>query len=56
MALKFNVKKKELGWVPFLFFKRNKMGNTHAIAPKESIYEKGCDEYEQIQFIRYSLN
>ena len=27
--------------VPFLFFKRNKMGSTRAIAPKESIYEKG---------------
>lgn len=42
----------------FLFcFIRNKTGNTCAIAPKESIYEKGWDEgYEQIQFIGYSLN
>ena len=25
--------KKELGWVPFLFFKRNKAGNARTIAP-----------------------
>ena len=30
--------------VPFLFFRRNKAGNTRAIAPNESIYEKGWDE------------
>ena len=40
----------------FLFFRRNKAGNTRAIAPKESIYEKGCDEYERIQIIRCTLN
>ena len=29
----------------FLFcYTCNKVGNTRAIAPKESIYEKGCDE------------
>ena len=41
--------------VPFCFT-RNKAGNTRTIAPKESIYEKGCDEYERIQFIRCTLN
>lgn len=46
----------ETKWFPFLFFRRNKTGNTRAIAPKESIYEKGWDEYEQIQFIRCTLN
>jgi hypothetical protein len=28
----------------FSIYIRNKAGNTRAIAPKESIYEKGCDE------------
>ena len=35
--------KKELRRVPFLFT-RNKAGNTRAIAPNESIYEKWWDE------------
>ena len=41
----------------FSIFTRNITGNIRTIAPKESIYKRGCDDkYEQIQFIRNSLN
>ena len=41
----------------FSIYTRNKAGNARTIAPKESIYKRGCDDkYEQIQFIRNSLN
>ena len=41
----------------FSIYTRNKAGNIRTIAPKESIYKRGCDDkYEQIQFIRNSLN